>query len=268
MARPLGAARGQLETGTAQRSGKTASFGTGLGQWKPSSSPSFPLAFHAVAPVTPSAPLVAPHVVVNATSAGFEQSAQHIDRFKWFGAAALAMSQRILCHASYSSISSERPVLYGDPSLWCRHGRQPPRRHSPQLPGNAGKWDPISRSHSAIFFRFLRAWETSISRRCRMGQPRLSLRPHRGHWSCIAPFTYGAWWPPQTLPLLRTGVLWCKHWNNQRECPSANMHNLEKTLVGFGTCKGQRTSAKQSDGGNPSVRPAFKWRAPSIGRSF
>ena len=103
--------------GATLRQERAASFGTGLGQWKPSSSPSTPLALHAVAPVPPSAPLVAPHVVVNARvgapSAGFEQSARHIDR-KWLGAAALATSS-----------FSERPEAASTPQALCKQRVRP-----------------------------------------------------------------------------------------------------------------------------------------------
>ena len=82
--------------GATLRHERDASFGNGSGQWKPSSSLSTPPALRAVAPVTPSAPLVAPHVVLNAKVGaqfvGFEQSARHVDRLNWLGAAALAMS--------------------------------------------------------------------------------------------------------------------------------------------------------------------------------
>ena len=63
---------------------------------------------------------------------------------------------------------------------------------------------------------------------------------------------------PRLHPI-RLGYLAIESSNLRRECPSANMHRLEIALVDFGTCKGQRTSAKQSDGGDASEWPAFKW---------
>ena len=104
--------------GATLRQERVASFGTGSGQWKPSSSPYTPLSLHAVVPVTRSAPLVAPHVVVYARvgspSADFEQP----------------MSQGIYATQAMEGEeppSSERPVLWGAAStphsIWGHAGR-------------------------------------------------------------------------------------------------------------------------------------------------
>ena len=70
--------------GATLRQERVAPFGTSSGQWKPSSSPFISLALHAVAPVTLSLFLAAPHVVVTARVGalfvGIEQLAGHVDR--------------------------------------------------------------------------------------------------------------------------------------------------------------------------------------------
>ena len=131
-----------------------------LGQWKPSSSPFTPLAPHAVAPFTLSAPLVAPHVVVTARvgalSAGFEQSAQH--------ASTLMPSyprgaKRLRGRCKVCSGSVMQASLGGCYTRLCVQGVGPSRTRRRQCPR---RWSLTWRTR----FRRCGAWETHVGQPC------------------------------------------------------------------------------------------------------